>query len=89
MATCSWSWPAGALSPPQGVTAYISPIQEALYITKIPCSGMNWPTGRNSVTVIPSDLSSQVFRQAFLVAKLVPAMGAVTANPLPPSSLGL
>lgn len=89
MATCSWSWPAGALSPPEGVPAHISPIQEALCITKMLCSGMNLPTGRNSVAEIPSDPSSQAFRQAFLVAKLVPALGAVTANTLPPSSLGL
>lgn len=50
---------------------------------------MNRRTGRNSVTEIPSDPSAQAFRQAFLVPKLVPALGAVTANALPPASLGL
>jgi hypothetical protein len=79
----------GLFSPPEGVPAHISPIQEALYIIYMLVSGMNRRTGRNSVTEIPSDPSAQAFRQAFLVPKLVPALGAVTANALSPASLGL
>lgn len=79
----------GLFSPPQGVSAHISPIQEALYIIYMLFSGMNRRTGRNRVTKIPSDPSAQAFRQAFLVPKLVPALGAVTANALPPASLSL
>lgn len=79
----------GLFSPPQGVPAHILPIQEALYIIYMLYIGMNRRTGRNSVTEIPSDPSAQAFRQAFLVPKLVPALGAVTANALPPPFLGL
>lgn len=50
---------------------------------------MNLSTCRNSVIEIPSDPIVQAFRQAFLVAKLVPALGPVTANTFPCSSLGL
>ena len=78
----------GLFSPPQGVPAHILPIQEALCIIYMLFSGMNRRSGRNSVTEIPSDPSAQAFRQAFLVPKLVPALGAVTANALPPASLG-
>jgi hypothetical protein len=79
----------GLFSPPDGVPAHISPIQGALYIIYMLFKGMNRRADRNSVTEIPSDPSAQAFRQAFLVPKLVPALGAVTANALPPTSSGL